>query len=63
MSTRPTECLSWEWHMECVEAARQAGIKAARDAVANAPWDAENWIAHAQRAADLAAIDVLRGDA
>lgn len=40
-----------------------AGVSAARDAVAAAPWDTENWIAHAQRAADLAAIDALRGDA
>lgn len=36
------------------------GVQAARDAVASAPWDAENWIAHAQRAADLAAIDSLK---
>lgn len=34
MSTRPIECLSWEWHMGCMEAARQAGIAAARAAVA-----------------------------
>lgn len=27
MSARPNECLSWEWHLECMEAERKGGYE------------------------------------
>lgn len=28
MSSVPSQCLSWEWHLECMELTRQAGYHA-----------------------------------
>ena len=59
MSNVPSQCLSWSWHLECMELERKAGYATALDAAreALAGLDSSGLIYEADA---LAAIDALR---
>lgn len=63
MSASPTQCLSWEWHLECIKAAREQALLDAVEAVKALYRTAGKY---AQDMVDpdevVAAIEALRAD-